>query len=322
MGKKAKALSDEALQSVKAAMKAARTPAELRRLQCVWLPAALGLSGQETATAVGLGLSDVGRVRGCYRRAGLAGLESSRQRPFAPGSAAALTAALKGARTLDQFQRVQCVLLRVLFGLNGSQVAAAVGWPPGTVTCIQSEYLHRGEAALETPKAGQPLPEGAREILRAAMKHARTVPEFRTALSVYLRAVLGLSLKVVAETVGWWQTSIAKVHHRYLRHGDAALRGPRRGGKRWGLLKTRQESKVLYDLSHGETECGMLMFPKIHRAFEQAAGCPLNAMVVYEILDRHGWSVVALVMRPRQVRRPVGKGRSAEVRRLLGDQEM
>lgn len=70
------------------------------------------------------------------------------QRAIGPEDGAALEGLLKKAKTKADFQRVQCVWLRVLFGFSSDKVARAVGWRPGTVKKIWSDYFSHQEKAL------------------------------------------------------------------------------------------------------------------------------------------------------------------------------
>ncbi|HUI42143.1 MAG TPA: helix-turn-helix domain-containing protein [Terriglobia bacterium] len=303
---KRRSLSGESIREIKAAMKAARTADDLRRLLCVWLPEALGLSAAQTTQAVGWRASSVANVRGRYLRGGLSGLEDHRQPPLPPGTAPALAAALRRAEGLDGFRRIQCLLLRALWGLDAAQVGTAVGWARGTVSEVQSEYLRHGQAALAPARSAAGSAEAQK--LAAAMKDARDVEELRRAQCLFLRVGLGYSSREVARIVGWRQSSVSHWHTRYLREGDAALRRPGRGrGRargRWRLLSVAGEAEVLRRLARQASFNGLLEFSVIQRAFEEAAGHPVHPAVVVEILLRHGWAPGLVYVTPRQTRIP------------------
>lgn len=75
-------------------------------------------------------------------------------RPFPEGSVEQLSKALREARSKSEFQRVQCVWLRVVLGLNANQVAQAVGWQPSSVRRLQAQFWRRGKALWESPGRG------------------------------------------------------------------------------------------------------------------------------------------------------------------------
>lgn len=62
--------------------------------------------------------------------------------------AAELEELLAKTKKKSDFQRVQCVLLRVRYNLKASEVAAMTGLRPGTVRQIWSLYRREGESAL------------------------------------------------------------------------------------------------------------------------------------------------------------------------------
>lgn len=70
------------------------------------------------------------------------------QRPISEESQESLSELLKRTKTKAGFQRVQCVWLRAQLCMSSSQVAQAVGWSPGTVKRIWSQYFSEGEKAL------------------------------------------------------------------------------------------------------------------------------------------------------------------------------
>lgn len=73
---------------------------------------------------------------------------------FPEGSVDQLRDGLKQARSKAEFQRVQCLWLRAVLGLNANQVARAVGWHPTSVRRLQARYLHEGQAVLKGPGRG------------------------------------------------------------------------------------------------------------------------------------------------------------------------
>ena len=75
-------------------------------------------------------------------------------RPFPEGSVQRLAEALRRAQSKAEFQRVQCVWLRAVLGLNANQVAQALGWQPASVRRLQAQFLRQGEALLGRPGRG------------------------------------------------------------------------------------------------------------------------------------------------------------------------
>jgi transposase len=75
-------------------------------------------------------------------------------RPISPEAKAALQRLLKKTKSKADFQRVQCLWLRAALNLSSAEVATALGWSPGTVRRIWSQYLAEGESALIGKKRG------------------------------------------------------------------------------------------------------------------------------------------------------------------------
>ena len=70
------------------------------------------------------------------------------QRPITKEAKVSLEDLLNKTKTKSDFQRVQCVWLRAELGMNSTTVGKAIGWTPGTVKKIWSQYFSEGERAL------------------------------------------------------------------------------------------------------------------------------------------------------------------------------
>jgi len=66
----------------------------------------------------------------------------------------ALTARLKQARTIAEFQRIQCVLMRATTDCSASQIAQVLGWATATVHITHSRWAKEGEAIFELKGKG------------------------------------------------------------------------------------------------------------------------------------------------------------------------
>lgn len=301
-----RSISEESVQQLTAAAKAARTAGDLRRALGVLLPEVFGLTRRQTAAALGCGTAGMDRRRRDFRRAGLGALRDRRRRPLPPGAAAELRAALGRATRVREYQRLLCVLLLEELGLEVVQVAALLGLRRSLVCTLQSRYRREGLAGLldaaRNPASGPraAFPEGTAARLRAALKNPRGLTGFRQAQCLYLRIGLGFEASQVAEMVGWTKSAVHHLQERFRRQGDDALRGPGRGRARWRLLSVEREAAVLRRLAQDPCRGHWLMFPDIQQAFEQEAGHPVNPSVVQEILDRHHWYRAAVVMVPSQ----------------------
>lgn len=73
---------------------------------------------------------------------------------FPKGASRRLARALQQARSKAEFQRIQCLWLRVSLRLTADQVATAIGWQPTSVRRLQAQYLREGEAVLRAVGRG------------------------------------------------------------------------------------------------------------------------------------------------------------------------
>lgn len=69
---------------------------------------------------------------------------------------ARLTDRLKTARSRSEYQRIQCVLLRLTVGSSAAQIAQVLGWATTTVHNIHSRFAREGEAIFDLkPRGGR-----------------------------------------------------------------------------------------------------------------------------------------------------------------------
>jgi transposase len=66
----------------------------------------------------------------------------------------ALTTRLKQAQTIAEFQRVQCVLMRVALGSSAAQIAQVLGWATATVHVLHSRWAKEGDSLFDLKGKG------------------------------------------------------------------------------------------------------------------------------------------------------------------------
>ena len=66
----------------------------------------------------------------------------------------ALKARLKQARTIAEFQRIQCVLMRAVLDCSAGEIAQVLGWAVATVHITHSRWAREGEAFFELKGKG------------------------------------------------------------------------------------------------------------------------------------------------------------------------
>ncbi|ARU06006.1 hypothetical protein CCO03_16225 [Comamonas serinivorans] len=67
-----------------------------------------------------------------------------------------LSERLKQTRDLHEFQRIQCVLMRLTLGCSAAEIALLLGWAPTTVHTIHSRWARDGDDVFNLrPKGGR-----------------------------------------------------------------------------------------------------------------------------------------------------------------------
>src|SRR4030067_138043 len=150
------------------------------------------------------------------------------------------------------------------------------------------------EKGMRTPKS---MPEGVYENLAMDLKRAKTKGEFQRVQCLWLRASLGLPADQVATAIGWHPGSVRKLQARYLREGEAVLKGTGRGGRYYQNLTLEEERRLLQEFLAQSEKGGILEVSRVQAAYEQVLGRKVPKSTIYRMLARHGWRKV--VPRPR-----------------------
>ena len=132
----------------------------------------------------------------------------------------------------------------------------------------------------------------AEEIQRAKQlrDQATTVAEYRTALSVILRDVVGLDADQTAEVLGTSRRTVFRDRSRIYNQAN----DPKRqwGGRRHCSMSIIEEDEFLAQWEAKATTGGVLTVSPIHAALVDRLGhdCPMST--TYRLLARHGWRKV------------------------------
>jgi transposase len=156
--------------------------------------------------------------------------------------------------------------------------------------------LETRKSKLENPKKRRRSFKKRAEELKAALLRARTKGQFQRAQCLWLRVALRLDAREVATALGWSVYAVRNLQSRYIRDGMAVLEGPGRGGRRRGLLTWNQEKALLQRLRRMTFRGHTLEFQLIHEAVEEAVGRTVSPNMVRRLLERHHWSVHAIVV--------------------------
>ncbi|HUI40583.1 MAG TPA: helix-turn-helix domain-containing protein [Terriglobia bacterium] len=137
-----------------------------------------------------------------------------------------ILAVMKGTRDKEVYRRALCVWMPAALGVNNPGTARALGCSVRAVEAARRRFRRLGAKAFEEWK--QPalaMPPNGGDGLRAAVNAARTPEELRGALAVWLRVLLGLSLRQIATALNCTVAFVRNAQEAYLKAGPGALRG-------------------------------------------------------------------------------------------------
>src|SRR4030066_1210511 len=104
------------------------------------------------------------------------------------------------------------------------------------------------------------------------LKQAKTKAEFQSVQCLWVRASLGLSADQVATAIAWHPGSVRKLQARYLREGEAVLKGTGRGGRYYQNLTLEEERQLLQEFLAQSEKGGILEVSRVKAAYEQVLG--------------------------------------------------
>jgi len=130
------------------------------------------------------------------------------------------------------------------------------------------------------------------EIVQAKQlrDNARTITDFRKALSVILAVELGLDADQAAATLGTSRRTVFRHRSDIRNQGDTPKRSW--GGRRRCCMSIQEEREFLSPWEVKAAAGGVLSVPPIHAALVQRLGHDAPLSTTYRLLARHGWRKV------------------------------
>jgi transposase len=136
-----------------------------------------------------------------------------------------------------------------------------------------------------------------KELVRQATEaviNPKDTTEFRSAQAVLLPAIMGATLEQTAALLGVSRASVPRLQARFRQSMQTGKSPPRCwGGRRRSLMTFDEEKEFLEPWAQQAKTGGILVVSVIRAALAQHLGRPVNASVVYRLLERHGWRKVA-----------------------------
>src|ERR1035441_2162040 len=133
-------------------------------------------------------------------------------------------------------------------------------------------------------------------VKRAQMTAAVTtsVESLRQCQAVLLPALFGATLEQTAAVLGVGRATVPRLQAAFRQH-EPAVSNPVRnwGGRRKSLLTQKEEVAFLKPWLERAAAGQLVVVSPIRAALAQRLGQPVNPLVVYRLLARHGWRKVA-----------------------------
>lgn len=119
---------------------------------------------------------------------------------------------------------------------------------------------------------------------------AKTVADYRKALSVLLTVELGLDADQTAELLGTSRRTVFRDRDNIRIQDDTAKKSW--GGRRHCSMTVEEEGEFLAQWTAKATKGGILTVPPIHAALVERLGRDIPLSTTYRMLARHGWRKV------------------------------
>jgi len=134
------------------------------------------------------------------------------------------------------------------------------------------------------------IPEEEVQRATKTRDEATSVAAYRKAISVILRAKLGLDADTLAEILGTSRSTVFRDREKIRNQNEASTKSW--GGRRHFTMTFEEEQEFL---SKWETEAragGVIAVPPIHAALVERLGRNITPSTTYRILARHRWRKV------------------------------
>ena len=152
------------------------------------------------------------------------------------------------------------------------------------------------------PRPCTPLPPDTEKNLRVFLRtKAKTSRDVRRVQCLLYRVAEHYTAEKIGRLVGYSEVTVKRIWSAYLREGEAALIGEKRGRVRAAAhLTTKQEQALLAPIRTKAARGHVTTVQEIHEAHGKMVGKPLDRTVTYRLLKRHGWrKIVPLPHHPQ-----------------------
>jgi transposase len=123
----------------------------------------------------------------------------------------------------------------------------------------------------------------------ALLPKAKNVHEFRQLQAILLPALLGLTLKQVAELLGLSRDRVVVLRREFRRSRGIPSVTKSRGGRHHQLLTEEEEISFIKPWLEKSNRGETIHVPALHAELEAQAGRAVPKSTVYRLLARHGW---------------------------------
>lgn len=152
------------------------------------------------------------------------------------------------------------------------------------------------------PRPCTPLPKDTEKKLRLLLRtQAKTARDVKRIQCVLHRVAEHYTAEKTGRLVGYGEATVKRIWSAYLRDGEAALLGEKRGRARSAAhLTMEEEEELLLPIRKKAARGHVTTAREIHEAHGKKVGKPLDATVTYRLLKRHGWrKIVPLPHHPK-----------------------
>jgi transposase len=142
----------------------------------------------------------------------------------------------------------------------------------------------------------KPFPGINIENLREKLKKSETKLEYQRVQCIWLRARFQMFSYDIAEAIGWNETTVRKLHGKFLKTGEKVFKKEARGGRYRSNLSLQEEKEFLAGFLEKSKKGEILVVNEVKLAYEKRIGHKVPKSTIYRILSRHGWRKIS----PRQ----------------------
>lgn len=116
-----------------------------------------------------------------------------------------------------------------------------------------------------------------------------TISEYKKYLAIKLREKLEITAGEIGDIIGLSESTVKKIHSKFLKIGKAAYKSKKKGGRKRENLSLDEEKELLAHFEFSSEKAGTATMTEIKLRYEAKARKKVPRSTISRLLKRFGW---------------------------------